>query len=100
MEGSFKRGFAHGPGVLYFSDGSRFLVFLDLYLNSFHRFEGSFKKGYPNGQGTVKLGNNSVLWEGTFTNGAPDQQVGEHLQRLFTHFHTYPLRMKTSLRWR
>ena len=81
--------------------GSRIrMLFLGLYLNSFHRFEGSFKKGYPNGQGTVKLGNNSVLWEGTFTNGAPDQQVGERLQRLFTHFHTYPLRMKTSLRWR
>ena len=24
MEGSFKRGYAHGPGVLYFSDGSRY----------------------------------------------------------------------------
>merc|ERR1712210_188145 len=86
MEGSFKRGYAHGPGVLYFRDGSR--------------FEGSFKKGYPNGQGAVKLSNDSVLWEGTFTNGAPDEQVGEGLQTLFTHFHTYPLRMKRSLKWR
>jgi len=86
MEGSFKRGYAHGPGVLYFSDGSR--------------FEGSFKKGYPNGQGAVKLSNDSVLWEGTFTNGAPDEQVGDGLQTLFTHFHTYPLRMKRSLKWR
>lgn len=89
-----------GPGSRITYTYTIRMVFLDLYLNSFHRFEGSFKKGYPNGQGTVKLGNNSVLWEGTFTNGAPDQQVGEHLQRLFTHFHTYPLRMKTSLRWR
>ena len=31
MEGSFKRGFAHGPGVLYFSDGSRFSYNLYLY---------------------------------------------------------------------
>ena len=23
MEGSFKRGYAHGPGVLYFNDGTR-----------------------------------------------------------------------------
>ena len=34
MEGSFKRGYAHGPGVLYFSDGSRYgirMVFNDIY---------------------------------------------------------------------
>jgi len=86
MEGSFKRGYAHGPGVLYFNDGTR--------------FEGSFKKGYPNGQGRVRLGNNTVVWEGTFTNGAPDEEVTEELQKLFTHFHTYPLRMKRSLRRR
>ena len=66
----------------------------------FPRFEGSFKKGYPNGQGRVRLGNNTVAWEGTFTNGAPDEEVTEELHKLFTHFHTYPLRMKRSLRRR
>ena len=117
MEGSFKRGYAHGPGVLYFNDGTRSSLLgfhhslLGLINNNtnlesnilskrFPRFEGSFKKGYPNGQGRVRLGNNTVVWEGTFTNGAPNDQVTEELQKLFSHFHTYPLRMKRSLRRR
>ena len=115
MEGSFKRGYAHGPGILYFNDGTRsFFLGLSHFLLGltnnytkilnqyiiFPRFEGSFKKGYPNGQGRVRLGNNTVVWEGTFTNGAPDEEVTEELQKLFTHFHTYPLRMKRSLRRR
>jgi len=82
MEGVFKRGYAHGPGVLYFKDGSR--------------FEGLFKKGYPNGPGRVLSANASLLWSGSFTNGAPEGEVEDDLQPLFDHFHKYPLRMKRS----
>merc|ERR1712212_396164 len=55
--------------------------------------EGSFKRGYAHGPGVLYFSDGS-RFEGSFTNGSPDEQVGEGLQRLFTHFHTYPLRMK------
>jgi len=84
MEGVFKRGYAHGPGTLYFKDGSR--------------FEGHFKKGYPNGAGEVLSSNNTVLWSGTFSNGAFEGEVGEQLQNKFKHFHANPLRMRRSSR--
>lgn len=84
MEGVFKRGYAHGPGTLYFQDGSR--------------FEGHFKKGYPNGPGEVLSGNNTLLWKGTFSNGAFEGEVGEKLRNKFAHFHANPLRMRRSSR--
>jgi len=84
MVGVFKRGYAHGPGTLYFQDGSRFV--------------GTFKKGYPNGPSQVISANNSLIWAGNFTNGALDGEVGENLEEKFTHFHNYPLRMRRSSR--
>lgn len=79
MEGMFKRGHAHGDGIMYYGDGTR--------------FEGEFKKGYPNGDGKLVEGfNNTVIWSGSLNNGWPEGEITTRQKTLFEHFHTHPLR--------
>jgi len=79
MEGEFKRGHAHGEGVMYYGDGTR--------------FEGTFKKGYPHGEGKLVSGkNNSIIWSGSLNNGWPEGEISPRIKELFKHFHTHQLR--------
>jgi len=82
MSGLFRRGLAHGDGVVYFRDGSR--------------LEVKFKKGYPHGAGTLFSKENELLWEGLVWNGTPLGVVPDQIYDLFTDFHLNPMR----LRWK
>jgi len=81
LEGVFKRGHAHGPGVVYW-DGTGY------------RLSSQFKKGYPHGQAVLSLPNNTVAWEGVFTNGVTEQEVEQELRTLFTFFTEKPFRSR------
>lgn len=62
MEGNFRRGHAHGHGVMYLKNGLR--------------YEGMFKKGYAHGFGKMVDEDGEVLFEGRFENGIPKDDVG------------------------
>jgi hypothetical protein len=80
MVGHFRRGLAHGDGIVYFRDGSR--------------LEVKFKKGYPHGAGVLYSQNGERMWEGLVWNGTPLGVVPDDILDLFTDFHLNPLRLR------
>ena len=92
FEGVFRRGHAHGPGlVTWFGDGYRWAggvagsckVFLTLNTNC--RMSTEFKKGYPHGPAELLNLDNETVWSGDFWNGVvissdSDQEVGEDVR--------------------
>jgi len=87
MKGEFKRGHAHGKGVMYYGPETR--------------FEGTFKKGYPHGQGQLISANNTIIWSGNINNGWPEGEISQRVKDLFGYFHQHPLRnaYRGNVRW-
>lgn len=62
LEGNFRRGHAHGYGVMYLRNGAK--------------YEGMFKKGYAHGHGKLVDQDEEILYEGAFKHGIPEHDVG------------------------
>ena len=55
-----------------------------------------FKKGYPHGKASLSSSNNTVIWEGRFTNGVTTEAPAE-IQRIFKVFREHSFRSKLKL---
>jgi len=84
FEGVFRRGHAHGPGVVSWSDSG-------------YRMTVDFKKGYPHGQAVLESVSDSEatkVWAGQFWNGVVinDDHVSDEFRGLFDVFNEQPFR--------